>query len=149
MESLSGCGQVGIGIRGCTLPDRELRLAWALESASLAVLDGAGTTGDMIGITTISVSAATATYPTAESSPITTPSIMRTSIMAEDSRAAVLVEIRGSMDQPLNMDLQLRNMDLPRRMWSLVVIPARSEALVMEGSLGGSRLAGSRASAAA
>src|SRR6266851_4471375 len=106
MESRSGSGQAGMGIQGCTLPDRELRLAWALASASLAAMAGAGTTGDMIGIATESFSTTIPTYPTAESSPITTPSITRagTSIMAADFmvevdfRAGALVEIRGSTD---------------------------------------------------
>src|SRR6266852_106148 len=108
MESRSGSGRDGIGIRDCTLPDRELGLVSALASASLAALAGDGTTGDMIGITTASLSATTATFPTAESSPITTPSITRTqtSIMVEaDFRAAGRVEVRGSMDQPRSMDL--------------------------------------------
>src|SRR5712691_385250 len=113
MESLSGSGQDGIGIQGCTLPDRELRLAWALASASLAVLAGAGTTGDMIGITTVSFSITTPTYPTAESSPITTPSITRaaTSIMAEvDFRAGTRAEARGSMGpKDRSMDSQPHN----------------------------------------
>src|SRR5580704_1344615 len=133
MESQSGSGQAGIGIQGCTLPDRELRLAWALASASLAAMAGDGTTGDTIGVATESSSTTTPTSPTAESSPITTRSITRvqTSIMAADFmgevdfRAGARVEVRGSMDQPRSMDLYLPNMDLRRRMSSLVVIPAR------------------------
>src|SRR5438132_4997780 len=72
MESLSGFGQAGIGIRDCTLQVRVLRLVSALASASLAGLAGVGTTGDLIGITTVSFSIITATSPTAESSSIAT-----------------------------------------------------------------------------
>ena len=73
--------------------------------------------------------------------------------MAEaDFRAEALAEIRVSEirepDQPHSMDLSLRNTDLPRRMFSLVVIPARSAVLIMEELPEGSPLAGSRASAA-
>src|SRR3984893_14942263 len=104
MESLSGFGQVGIRIQDCTLPARELHLGWALELAILADLVGDGTTGDLTGITTMSFITTTLTYPTVESSPITTPSIVGvpTSIMEADFmvetdfRVAALVEIPGS-----------------------------------------------------
>jgi hypothetical protein len=113
MESQSGSGQAGIGIQGCTLPDRELRLAWALASASLADMAGDGIAGDTIGVATESSSTTTPTSPTAESSPITTPSITRagTSIMAADFmvevdfRAGAMMEIRGSTDHRRSMDL--------------------------------------------
>jgi hypothetical protein len=112
MESLSGFGQVGIRIQDCTLPARALHLGWALESAISADSVGDGTTGDLTGITTMSFITTTLTYPTAESSPITTPSIAgaRTSItlagfMAEaDFRAGVLAEVRVSMGHPRSMD---------------------------------------------
>src|SRR5207245_5298534 len=65
MESLSGSGQAGIGIRDCTLQVRVLRLVSALASASLAGLAGVGTTGDLIGITTVSFSIIMAKSPTA------------------------------------------------------------------------------------
>ena len=58
-----------------------------------------------------------------------------------DFRAEARAEIRGSMDR-------LRNMDSRRRMFSLVVIPARSAALITEELPGDSLLADSRASAA-
>ena len=45
---------------------QESRLASALESASLAGLVGDGTTGDLTGITTMSSSTTTDSYPTAE-----------------------------------------------------------------------------------
>src|SRR3989441_12914173 len=77
MESLSGSGQAGIGIRDCTLQVRVLRLVLALASASLVGLAGVGTTGDLIGITTVSFSIITATSPTAESSSIATTLIAR------------------------------------------------------------------------
>src|SRR5438128_7889641 len=106
LESLSGCGRAGIGIQGCTLPDRDLRLALALESASSAVLAGAGTTGDMIGITTVLSTTTTPTSPTAESllitTPLTTPA--GTSIMAEDFKAGVRLEVRRSMEQRRSTD---------------------------------------------
>ena len=137
-----------MGIQGCILPDRELRLAWALESASLAALAGAGTTGDMTGITTVSSTTTTPTSPTAESllitTPLTTPA--GTSITVEDSKARVRLAIRRSMDQHSSTDSQRRNMDPWRRMSSLVVIPARSAALITGVSLEDSRLVGSRAS---
>ena len=113
MESLSGSGRAGIRIRDCFLPARELRLAWALELAISAGLVGDGTTGDLTGITTMSFITTTLTCPTAESLPITTPSIAgaRTLIMVvpdfmveTEFRAESLVEIRGSMDQPRSMD---------------------------------------------
>src|SRR3989442_6643399 len=77
MESLSGSGQAGIGIRDCTLQVRVLRLVSALASASLAGLAGVGTTGGLIGITTVSFSIITATSPAAESSSIATTLIAR------------------------------------------------------------------------
>src|SRR3989441_13148984 len=85
MESLSGSGQAGIGIRDCTLQVRVLRLVLALASASLVGLAGVGTTGDLIGITTVSFSIITATSPTAESSSIATTLIAR--VRAEGSMA--------------------------------------------------------------
>ena len=148
MESLSGPGQAGIGIRDCTLPDRVSHLVSALESASLAALAGVGTTGDMIGIATVSSTTTTPISPTAESLLITTPSITPagTSITVEDFKAGVRLEVRRSMDQHRSTDSQRRNMDPWRRMSSLVVIPARSGALITGVSLEDSRLAGSRAS---
>jgi hypothetical protein len=156
MESPSGFGQAGIRIRDCFLTARELGLGWALELAISAGLVGDGTTGDLTGITTMLFITTTLTYPTAGSSPITTPSIAgaRTSIMVADFmveadfRAEALAEIRGSMDQLRSMDSQPRNMDSRRLMPSPAVIPARSAALIMEELPGDSPLAGSRVSAA-
>src|SRR5713226_5814208 len=133
LESPSGFGQVGIGIRDCSLRARESRLASALESAILADLAGAGTIGDLTGITTMSFITTTLTFRTAESSLITTRSTAsaRTAIMVvdfmveADFRAEALAEIRGSTDQ-------LRNMDSRHLMPSPAVIPARSAALIME-----------------
>jgi hypothetical protein len=134
-----------------------------LESAISAGSVGDGTTGDLTGITTMSFITTTLTYPTAESSPITTPSITRTETITAadfrvdtDFRAAARAEIRGAMVQPSNMDLQARSMDsqllntdLRRRMFSPAVIPARSAALIMEEFREAFPLAGSPASAAA
>ena len=66
--------------------------------------------------------------------------------MAEDFKAGVRLEVRRSMDQHRSTDSQRRNMDPWRRMSSLVVIPARSGALITGVSLEDSRLVGSRAS---
>jgi hypothetical protein len=63
-------------------------------------------------------------------------------VVEADFRAAALVEVRGSMDQPRNTDSLLR-------MSSRVVVPVRSAALIMEELRKGFPLAGSRASAAA
>src|SRR5258707_2861498 len=75
MESLSGSGRAGIRIRDFTLPVRELRLASALESASLGGMAGVGTTGDTTGITTELFTTTTPTSLTAEFSSIATMSI--------------------------------------------------------------------------
>jgi hypothetical protein len=151
MASPSEFGRAGIGIRDCTLPGRELRLASALALATSPVLAGVGTTGDMTGITTASPSTSTATFPTAESSPIAIPSITPVQaadfVVEMDFKAAALAEIGDSMDQS-RMDLPLRNMASRRRMSNLAVIPARSEALITEALREGFPLAGSRASAA-
>src|SRR5579864_2052809 len=69
MEHPLGSGLAGIGIPDCTSPGQVSHGASALESVSLAVLAGDGDTGDTIG-TTGSCSTTTATYPTAEFSPI-------------------------------------------------------------------------------
>src|SRR6266853_323609 len=112
MGSPSGFGPVGIRIQDCSLTALELRLVSALESAFLADLAGVGTIGDLTGITTMSFTTTTLTYPTAESSPITTPSIAsaRMAIMVEaDFRAEERARIRGSMGQHRSMDSYLRN----------------------------------------
>src|SRR5579863_8751508 len=74
-EGLSGFGRAGIPIRDFTFEFRELRLAWALESASLADLVGAGDTGVTIGTITGSCSTTAPTSPTAEFLSISIPSI--------------------------------------------------------------------------
>src|ERR1700720_1513178 len=154
MASLSGFGRVCIRIQDCSLRARESRLALALESAILAGSAGAGTIGDPTGDTILLFTTITPTFPTAESSPITTPSITHagTSIAlagckAEaDFRAGVLAEVRVSMGQHRSMDSYPRNMDPRPRMPSLAAIPARLVALIMEESPEDSPLAGSRAS---
>src|SRR5438105_15685806 len=85
MESLSGSGQAGIGIRDCTLQARVLRLVSALASASLAGLAGVGTTGDLIGITTVFFSLFTAPSPTAPSPSI--PATLIAPVRAAGSKA--------------------------------------------------------------
>src|SRR5713226_1512129 len=137
MESLSRSGQAGTGIPACTLPDPELRLDWVLALVSLAGLAGAGTTGDLTGITTVSFSTTTATYPTAESSSTATTSIAPADFGAvPDFTAAALV----------SMAPQRRSTDSRHHMPSLVSIPARLAALIMEELREASPLAGSRAS---
>jgi hypothetical protein len=75
--------------------------------------------------------------------------IMVADFMVEvDFRVAARAGIRGSTDQPRNMDSRRHNADLRRRMFRLVVIPARSGALIMEELLEDSPLAGSRVSVA-
>src|SRR3982074_1231400 len=111
-ERPSVSGPACIPILDYSLAAPESRLVSVLESAFLADMAGAGTTGDLTGITTTSLTTTTPTFPTAEFSLITTLSIARmaTSIAGEaDSRAAVLAEIRASMDQPRSMDLQRPN----------------------------------------
>src|ERR1700685_2920527 len=87
MESPSGSGQTGIGIRGSSLMVRELHLASALESAFLVGQVGAGKTGDTIGITTAFVSTITTTSHTAEFSPTATTSIAAADFMTADFAA--------------------------------------------------------------
>src|SRR5260370_13108364 len=119
MERLSGFGRAGIRIKDCSLRARESRLALALESAILAGSAGAGTIGDPTGATILLFTTITPTFPTAESSPITTPSITHagTSItlagcMAEaDFRAGVLAEVRLSMGQHHSLDSDPRYMN--------------------------------------
>src|SRR6266851_8611519 len=99
-----------------------LKSASTMESAAMIeictrvierVVISEDSSGDTTGIATESCSTTTPTYPTAESSLITTRSITRVqiSIMAADSmveadfRAEARAEIQGSMDQPHSMDL--------------------------------------------
>src|SRR5690349_19961820 len=144
MDSLSGSGQAGIGIRDSTLQVRVLRLASALASASLAGLAGAGTTGDLIGITTVYFSSTTATYPTAESSSIVTTLIARVraaGFMAEPASAAGALRGVGVLVEPQSRSIRLRH-----RMTSPRPILARSAALIMEEPPAAFPHAGSRAS---
>src|SRR5690349_20166139 len=143
MDSLSGSGQAGIGIRDSTLQVRVLRLASALALASLAGLAGVGTTGDLIGITTVYFSITTATYPTAESSSIVTTLIARAraaGFMAEPASAAGALRGVGVLVEPQSRSIRLRHMP------SLVPILARSAALIMEEPPEAFPHAGSRAS---
>jgi hypothetical protein len=64
-------------------------------------------------------------------------------------RAAARVEARRSTDRYRSTDSLPLSTDLWRLVLSLVIIPARSLALVMEESREGFRLAGNRASAVA
>src|SRR6266851_597293 len=93
MESLSESGRAGIHIRDSILPDLELLLASALESAISAALAGAGTTGIPTGVTEVLSTTTTPTSPTVESSSIATTSITPADFMAEvDFRAGVRAE---------------------------------------------------------
>src|ERR1700674_943992 len=139
MESPSGSGQAGIRIQDSFLVVRELPLASALESASLVGLAGGGTTGDMIGITTASFTTTIPTYPTAEFSSITTPSIALADFMVEEDFTAAPL--------PAVSTAPHRNMDSRHPMPRLAPIPAHSAASIMEESREASPLAGSRASA--
>src|SRR5258706_12033857 len=75
MGSLSESGPAGIPIQDCFSAARELRLAWALESAISAGFAGGGTTWGLTGITTMSFLNTTLSYSTTEYLPITTPFI--------------------------------------------------------------------------
>jgi len=93
MESLSESGQAGIRIQDSILPDLELLLASALESAISAASAGAGTTGVPTGVAGASFITTTPTYPTVECSSIATTSITPADFMAEaDSKAGVRAE---------------------------------------------------------
>src|SRR4029077_17612357 len=134
-ENPSGSGPAGIRIRGYSWPARGLRLASALELASLADSAGDGTIGDTIGITTTFVSTITTTSPTAECSQIATSSVT----------PADFTELADFMaDKP--EDSPAASMDLRHHTASLEFIPAHSAALIMAESPEASRLAGSRAS---
>src|SRR5258708_37335119 len=138
MESSLRSGQAGNGIRDCNLPGQAWHGVSALESASLAGSVGVGTTGDLIGITTISFWITTAMYPTAECS-----SIAITSMLPEvDSVVAAASMGEISMARP-------RSTDSPHRMPRLVLAPALSVALIMAARREVSQLVGSRASAEA
>src|SRR5260370_7307230 len=130
MERLSGFGRAGIRIKDCSLRARESGLALALESAILAGSAGAGTIGDPTGATILLFTTITPTFPTAESSPITTPSITH----AGTSRAGDLAEVRGSMGKHHSLDSYPRNMDPRRRSPSLAPIPSPCLALILQQS---------------
>jgi hypothetical protein len=134
MERPSGSGPGGIRIQGCSLAVRELRLASALELASLAGLAGDGITGDLTGTTTMLFSITTPTSLTAEFSLIATTSIAPADFMEPTDFTA-----EGQEDSPA------ASMDLPHPMPRLVRTPAHSAALIMEESQEASPLAGSRA----
>src|SRR6266481_2461929 len=106
MENPSVSGQAGIRIQDCSLPARESRSASALESAILAGLAGVGTIGDPTGATVLLSTTTTPTFPTAESSPITTRSIVGapTSIMA-----AVVTPAEVTGNSVSFLDSNLRN----------------------------------------
>src|SRR5260370_28091162 len=95
MERPSWFGQAGIRIQDCSFPVRELRLAWALESASMADFAGGGTIGDLTGITGRGFTNTTPTFPTAEPLSIVTTSIVKagTSIMPAGFKAGALAAV--------------------------------------------------------
>src|ERR1700675_5067696 len=126
MERPSGSGPAGSGIPDCTSRGQALPGAWALESVSLAGLAGDGDTGDTIG-TTGSCLTTTATYLTAEFSPIAA------SITPADFTVAEREDLRvASMDS--------------HRMAKPGPTPVPSVALIMEEPLIAFPRAGSRAS---
>src|SRR3954463_4566650 len=138
MERRSASGRTGTGTRGSTLPGQASDGASASESASLVDLAGAGTTGDLIGITTISFSTIMGSYRTAESSrtantsmPDEADSIAAAGFMEEISTAA------------------RRSMDLLRPTRNPAPAPVPSEVLITEARLEDSLPADSPASAAA
>src|SRR3977135_4083572 len=137
MDSPSGSGRAGIRIRDSSLLVRELRLGWALESASMAGLVGDGTTGDLTGITTVSFTTTTPISPTAEFSSTATTSITR-----EDFAGAV--DFTAAL--PAVGALPHRRMELPRHTRSLATTRARSADLIMGEQQEASPLAGNRAS---
>src|SRR5882724_1241409 len=147
-ENPSGSGQAGIGIQDCTLPDLGSRLVSVLESVTLAALAGAGTTGILTGVTGLSSTTTTLTYPTVESSPIAITSIgdTRTSITPADFMAGLRVELPGSMSPDRSMGPQVRNMGLHRRTASWAVTLALSAALTMAEPPENFPLAGDRVS---
>src|SRR5882762_188585 len=101
MERPSVSGRDGIRIQDCILRVREWSLASDSVWGSLAGLDGAGTTGDQIGITTTFVSTTTITSLTAEFSPIATTSITPAGFTAA-AQLAREVSTRRSMDSRRN-----------------------------------------------
>src|ERR1700686_2400511 len=126
METLLEFGPAGTGIQACTSQGQASRGAWALESVSLAGSAGDGDTGDTIG-TTGSCLTTTATYLTAEFSPIAA------SITAADFTVEEREDLReASMDS--------HRMAKPGR------TPAPSVALIMEEPPIAFPRAGSRAS---
>ena len=143
MERPSGSGRAGIRIRDFTLPGRELRLASALESASLGGMAGVGTTGDTIGITTELFTTTTPISPTAEFSSIAT-----TSIAADSMELAGFTEPADFMAEERE-DSPVASMDLRRHTGSLALTLAHLAGLTMEESQEASPLAGIRALAEA
>lgn len=134
MESLSEFGRGGIRIQDCFLQVQELHLAWALESVSMGALAGDGTTGGPIGITTESCLITTLTYPTAEFSSITTPSIAPGDFMGTD------FTVGEEEDSPVD------STDSPPRTANRETTPVPSAASITEVSRGGFPHAGSLAS---
>src|SRR5258708_10094126 len=138
MERRSASGQTGTGTRGSTLLGQASDGASASESASLVDLVGVGTTGDLIGITTMSFSTIMGSYRTAESS-----RTANTSMPEEADSIAAL----DSMEE--NFTAARCSMDLLRPMPNLAPAPVPSEVLIMEARLEDSPPADSTASAAA
>jgi len=100
----------------------ELRLASASESDTLAALGGDGTTGDLIGIITTSVSTTTTTSPIAGFSPIATTSITAADFMVGDFMVAL----------PAGEVSARRSVDSRHHTPSQVHIPAHSAASITE-----------------
>src|SRR3984957_16214175 len=121
MEGPSESGRDGIRILDSTLAARESRLASALGSASLADLAGGGDTGDTTGVVMEFSSTPTATFPTAEFSPIATASIAPVGFTAPVVFMAETPEASA-----------VASMDSLRHMASLVPTQAHSADLIME-----------------
>ena len=150
MESPSESGRDGIPILDSTLAARESRLASALESASLADLAGGGDTGDTTGVVMEFSSTTTATFPTAEFSPIATASIAPEDFMeAGDFTEAVGFTAPVVFMAETPEASAAANMDLRRHMASLVPAQAHSADLIMEELREDFLLVGSLASAVA
>src|SRR6266851_3237420 len=148
MDRLSWPGRAGIRTPGSTFRDQVWFLALASSRLCLAALVGDGITGDLTGSTAISFTTTTATFPTAESSPIATTSIADAQASIMPAGFVVEADFRAEARAGVGVSVELPSrMDLWRRTPSLVPIPAHSAASTMEEPPEDFRLAGDRASA--
>ncbi len=148
MDRLSWLGRAGIRTPGSTFRDQVWFLALASSRLCLAALVGDGITGDLTGTTAISFTTTTATFPTAESSPIATTSIADAQASIMPAGFVVEADFRAEARAGVGVSVELPSrMDLWRHTPSLVPIPAHSAASTMEEPPEDFRLAGDRASA--